>query len=379
MIDYSTYDEDIFYHQTQKRLNDILPEEERMYHYTSVSVLQQIIQNKCLFATHINFMNDWQEYTVGYERLTSEIKKAIRGNEDSLSNLEKTDKEYLFNILYDGCLDVTSYNKMNKEHGNMEYRECMMPEVFSISFCAQGDLLNQWSMYAKESGVAIEFNFKNFVMCDASLKNENDYEKEDWQQIKYYRYNRPHKVSYDSKNMQKTIEYQVNEVIRELSNPAFVDRYPTVKPTSYLIQEIAKLYSLVPFFKVDSFKGEEETRLAFMRLNKVITFKDGKYGEFQTELFHREANHVLKPYIKIGWEPKAKEFSNTYPIKRIIVGPGSNQEAVFRGIIHFLENQLIDIIPCENRCKSFSEPLVNNIYKTGNGIYIQKSGVPFIF
>lgn len=379
MIDFSTYDEDIFYHQTQKRLNDILPEEEKMYHYTSVSVLQQIVQNKCLFATHINFMNDWQEYTVGYERLTAAIKKAIEENEDSLSNLEKADKKYLFDILYDRCLDVTSYNVMNRMHGNMEYRECMMPEVFSVSFCAQGDLLNQWSMYAKESGVAIEFNFKNFVMCDSGLKNESDYGKEDWQQIKYYRYNRPHKVSYDAKNMQKTIEYQINEVIRELSNPAFVDRYPTVKPTSYLIQEIAKLYSLAPFFKVDNFKGEEETRLAFMRLNKVITFKDGKYGEFQTELFHREANHVLKPYIKIGWEPKSAEFQNTYPIKRIIVGPGSNQEAVFQGIIHFLENQGRDVVPCEDGCRSFSEPLVNNIYKTGNGIYIQKSEVPFIF
>lgn len=379
MIDFSTYDEDIFYHQTQKRLNDILSGEERMYHYTSVSALQQIIQNKCLFATHINFLNDWQEYAVGYEKLTAAIKKAISENAASLNNLQDTNKKYLFDILYDRCLDMTSYYVMNEMHGNMEYRECMMPEVFTVSFCAQGDLLNQWSMYAKESGVAIEFNFKNFVMCDASLKNEKDYGKEDWQQIKYFRYNRPHRVSYDAQRMQKTIEDEINEVIRELANSGFMDRYPTARPKSYLIQEIAKLYSLAPFFKVDNFKGEDEIRLAFMRLNKVIAVKDGEYGEFQTELFYREANHVLKPYIKIGWEPKAVEFQNTYPIKRIIVGPGSNQDAVFRGIIHFLENQGKDIIPCEDGRRHFSEPLVNNIYKTGNGIYIQKSGVPFIF
>lgn len=379
MIDYTTYDEDIFYHQTQKKLNDILSEEEKMYHYTSVSVLQQIIQNKCLFATHINFMNDWQEYTVGYDKLTKAIKKAVEENGASMEGLEEEDKKYLFSILYDCCLDVTRYNKMNRVYGNMEYRECMMPEVYSISFCQKGDLLNQWAMYAKESGVAIEFNFRDFVLCDASLKNEADYDKEDWQQIKYFRYNRPHKVSYDEKGMQITINQQINEVIRELSNPDFRKKYPTVKPTSYLIQEIAKLYALAPFFKVDNFKGEEETRLTFMRLNKVISMSSGEYHEFRTHLFHREVNHILKPYIKVGWEPRDEKDKNQFPIKRIIVGPGNNQEAVFRGIIHFIEYQGRDIIPCNSSSKPFGEPIVHHIYKTGNGIYIEKSEVPFIF
>lgn len=379
MINYSIYDEDIFYHQTQRKLNSILSDEDIMFHYTSIDALRQIVSNQCLFATHINFMNDWQEYTVGYEKLTKAIKEAITNHIDVMSAVSEEEKKYIFNIIYDQCLNVTNYSNMKKIKGNMEYRECMMPEVYSVSFCSSRDLLNQWSMYAKESGVAIGFDFHDFVLCDASLTNEEMYEEEDWQQIKYFRYNKPHKVSYSEQDMQIKIDEQVNEVIRELVNPGFMAKYPTIKPTSYLIQEIAKLYAMVPFFKVDKFKGEEEIRLAFMRLNKVVTNMDGSYREYRTKVFHRESNHVLKPYIKIGWEAQDSSKADETPIKRIVVGPGSNQEAVFRGIIHFIESQDKNVIPCKEGHEPFMESLVDNVYKTGNGIYIQKSTVPFIF
>lgn len=379
MIDL-TCDNDIFYHQTQEKLNKILPSDSSMFHYTSVDVLQKIISNGYMFATHINFMNDWEEYILGYKELTKAIKNAVRTNSASMEILKEEDKEYLLSILSDECLNVTNYFEINKIKGFMEYREFLLPEVYSISFCSSRDSLNQWSMYAKESGVAIEFDFSDFVLCDASLKEHDVYREEDWQQIKYYRYNKPHKIYYDDKELKSKMNEQVNEVIRELANPDFMKKFPTIRPTSYLLQEIIKLYAIVPFFKFEKFKGEEETRLAFMRLNKVIyNKKSKKHEEFLTQVFYRDVKHVLKPYIKIGWEPKEEKYKKSYPIKRIIVGPGSNQEAVFRGIIHFVENQSDKIIPCSDSRLKFKNPFVGDIYKTGNGIYIQKSEIPFIF
>lgn len=379
MIDW-TCEDDIFYHQSQQKLNTILTSEGKMYHYTTVDVLQKIVSSRLIFATHINFMNDWQEYVLGYKKLTEAIKVAIEKNANSLECIRGEDKKYLLSILFDDCLNVTSYYENEKIKGFKEYRECLLPEVYSVSFCSSIDSLNQWGMYAKECGVAIEFDFQNFVLCDASLTNEDDYEEEDWQQIKYFRYNCPHKINYNENSLQSEMNTQINEVLRELANPKFVERFPTVNPKSYLLQEVIKLYSMVPYFKLDKFKGEDEIRLAFMRLKKTVyDKKEDEYKEFVTPVFYRENNHILKPYIKIGWEPTEEKYRNTYPIKRIMVGPGNNQEAVFRGIIHFIENQDKNVIPYDGKFPKFTQPFIGESYKTGNGVYIQKSSIPFIF
>lgn len=373
----SEYKSDLFYHQCQQWLNKVLENQQKIYHYTSVDVLKNIIEGKCMYATHINFMNDWEEYVIGYRILTSMIKEAIekyRGDFESVIGKEELDR--ILNNFSDECLNVTNYSLVNKDESLREFREVTLPEVYTISFCKEKDLLSQWIIYAKESGVAVEFDFTDFILCDASLEGEEQYNEDTWQSIKYYRNNKPHMINYTSTALSNKLEEQIIEVIRMIKKPTFASCDEINRPLK-LFRKMAELYNIVPYCKTDDFKAESEIRLAFMRLEDWVEKKGKDYGEIhKTKVFYRTANQVLKPYIKIGWEAQK---SNIYPIKRIIVGPGENQEAVFRGIIHFIENQDNDTIPSEKGKIPFSEPMITESYLTCKGIIIEKSKIPYIY
>ena len=100
------YKSELFYHECQSWLNEILETPQKMYHYTSVEVLQSIIQGKCMYATHINFMNDWEEYRLGYRVLTKEIKKAIeRYRVDFEKTIGADNLEKILFYFIDECLN----------------------------------------------------------------------------------------------------------------------------------------------------------------------------------------------------------------------------------------------------------------------------------
>lgn len=372
------YRTELFYHQCQKRLNTILETPQTMYHYTNAEVLKSIIENKCLYATHINFMNDWEEYEIGYEMLTGKIKEMMKKYRNDfkekigIDNLEEIEKYFS-----DKCLNVTNYSEAYKKDKFKELRAYTMPEVFTISFCKEKDLLSQWTTYAKESGVAIEFDFSNFIFCDASLdeKDADNYMDDEWQEIKYYRYNRPHIINYKAQEVEEKLEEQIVEVVRAIKDPHFGATEEIRRPI-YLIRKMAELYTVVPYCKLDKFKAENEIRVAFMRLERWIEGTGGHKERYKTKIFYRVADHVLKPFLKIGWEA---QIPDTYPIKKIIVGPGKNQEVVYRGIIHFIENQDVSLIPNKIGMKPFSNPVVDESYLTCKGIVIQKSNIPYIF
>ncbi len=373
------YKSDLFYHQCQAWLNKILETPQKMYHYTSVEVLQNIIQGNCMYATHINFMNDWEEYQMGYNVLTKEIRRVIGNYRADFEKTIGTDNlEAILGYFSDDCLNVMTYSQIKQIDKFREFRALTIPEVYSISFCKEKDLLSQWAIYAKESGVAIEFDFTDFVFCDASLDESEmgEYDNEDWQTIKYFRNNRPHIVKYNDKDILDKLQEQITEVVRMVKNPQFASSEEIVRPVT-LLRRMTELYSIVPYCKLDKFMAESEIRVAFMRLeNWIIKKEESKGGMHKTKVFYRTANKVLKPYLKIGWEAQKQDI---YPIKKVIVGPGENQEAVFRGLIHFIENQDKDVIPNAKGKIPFSEPVVGDSYMTCKGIIIQKSNIPYIF
>lgn len=370
---------ELFYHECQEWLNSILETPQKMYHYTSVEVLKSIIQGKCMYATHISFMNDWEEYRVGYRILTKEIKNSIeKYRNDFESIIGAGNLDTILSYFSDECLNIMTYSQIYQMEKFKDFRALTMPEVYTISFCKEKDLLSQWAIYAKESGVAIEFDFSDFVFCDASLKDaeESVYNKEDWQTIKYYRNNRPHTINYSNQEMLDKLQEQVREVVRMIKNPKFASNEEIARPVT-LLRRMTELYSIVPYCKLDKFKAENEIRAAFMRLEDWVTKVGEKEGNsYKTKVFYRTANNVLKPYLKIGWEAQK---TGAYPIKKILIGPGENQEAVFKGVIHFIENQDTEVIPDYKGKVPFSEPMVDNSYMTCKGIIIQKSNIPYIF
>ena len=119
---------------------------ERMYYYTSTDTMCKILQNGNMFATNLNYMNDAQEYINGLEEIRKLCLKA-----DFVRNVYGEDVSGMSEQM------IKAFEKEMTEEKQDEYRESNTR--YSISFCKDGDLLSQWTTYARESGVSIEMAF----------------------------------------------------------------------------------------------------------------------------------------------------------------------------------------------------------------------------
>ena len=175
-----------------------------LYHYTSTDTMQYILKNGDIFATNIRYMNDSEEYTNGLEELYR------------LAQNEEMVKEWLKDR---GRKDVTledirqtfTVEKLKRNRKIMEY--------YSISFCQKNDLLSQWAIYAKESGVSIKMNFKK-----ESYRFETDSvdDKEAWWNLK------PEKVCYftyeSMKDKKKEYKEQACRILDKLYDQDTIDQ-----------------------------------------------------------------------------------------------------------------------------------------------------------
>lgn len=103
-----------------------------LYYYTTAETMKYILTQGDIFATHISYMNDSEEYVNGLRELREFFVDRAQENEESAGILD--------NGVYEGAL---------KE----------IPQIYSISFSKEADLLSQWYMYARESGVRLGLLF----------------------------------------------------------------------------------------------------------------------------------------------------------------------------------------------------------------------------
>lgn len=272
---------------------------QKYYHYTTpeavLGIFKDYIDNGCdgnivscsLRASHLRFLNDAQEYNDGIQWIQDRLGKKIDGSYD---------------------------------------------QVFSISFCGEGDLLSQWKWYGKHSGIAIEFdadkiNYKYWSCKDSALPDTDIQTKPllikytDDEKLKYYTdildYNSENKLNRNSDNI--------------ISN------------------------LLVPFCKDKGFAEEKESRLVF------YTFDSIEHGlDFKVKYF--VSNGIIKPTLTVEFL-SSNGIDNI--VKSFIVGPGQNQNLVFNALVHIFDRSNFDFndSKVEHHCK--------------NGINILKSSIPF--
>ena len=96
-----------------------------------------------------------------------------------------------------------------------------------------------------------------------------------------------------------------------------------------------------PFIKHAEFKAEKEYRLVF---NKEYWQND----KYKYKIHYRKDQNILKPYLDI-------ECEGGWPVREIIVGPGSNQSSVFRCVVHFLNNADLKVKGCSllEQCEEY--------------------------
>ncbi len=265
-----------------------------LYYYTTAETMRYILTKGDIFASHINYLNDSEEYVNG------------------LRELRELDLSGRF----------TGYSN-NKNYNSDAYSQMLKstPEIFSISFSKEADLLSQWYMYARESGVRLGMLFpKKNQEFQIKLKTPDGKMRTTESVLKDVRYfTRIGMTPQEYRSETEAVIKMIEDYIREKGIENKLD-----ENWALIWRDIA------PYIKNYEFRQEKEVRLIF-----YASIETGE-GAGPDLIEYRNANGVLVPYLDIyrkeGW-----------PVVEIMVGPGRNQGRVFSSICHFIENNFLKI------------------------------------
>lgn len=258
-----------------------------LYYYTTAETMKFILTQGDIFATHISYLNDSEEYVNGLRELRELfLNKGTWGEET---------------VAY---LTGEAYSQALKEK----------PEIYSISFSKEADLLSQWYMYARESGVRLGMHFldekQEFEIKRKNDKTVKNTAKAKLKDVHYFTQTGMPSQAY--KKEKRIISRLVKDYAVELG----VEKDPGANGVR-IWKEIA------PYIKNYEFRQEKEVRLIFNA--NTGSGLDADLIEY------RSANGVLIPYLDVY-------RSKGWPVVEIMVGPGRNQMRVFDSICHFVDN-----------------------------------------
>ena len=266
-----------------------------LYYYTSSDTMRFILTKGDIFATNLKYMNDGEEYTNGLSELRTVLNEEYKG-------VAEISEEVFAEALG------------------------QQPKIYSISFSRERDLLSQWSMYAKESGISIRMDFSQDnekTLYEIPLNSSN--KKHEVSNAG------PHKVYYLTKHVMEKEEYKNTSeaIVTDIRQEKTVVSAALLKDIQDGIDGIWRL--LAPYVKRKEFFQEAEYRMTFS-LNSLEAGMAGSDSSIRVD--YRVQDSVLKPYLDVtrkgGW-----------PVKEIMIGPGFNQETVYDSVKHFLDNSKI--------------------------------------
>lgn len=273
-----------------------------LYYYTTAETMKYILTQGDIFATHISYLNDSEEYVNGLR----ELREVFSG--ESLRELCGTGiKEYLEGEAYEDALKD-------------------IPQIYSISFSKEADLLSQWYMYARESGVRLGMlfsgekqNFKIKQKDAKGLKAPNDKMREAEASLKDVHYFT--RIGMSLEEYTEATE-SIAQIVKEYAEELGVDDFDA--------NAVRLWKGIAPYIKNYEFRQEREVRLVF---DAVIRGASSSYVDL---IEYRNGNGVLIPYLDVYRE-------KGWPVVEIMVGPGRNQDRVFRSICHFVDNNSLKI------------------------------------
>lgn len=295
-----------------------------LFHYTTTEVLDKILCSASFRASNILYLNDADEYKNGIYI----ISKYWEGVKSSKTNkpIEKS-KSFWTNI-------------DEPDDG----------EIYTISFCQDGDLLSQWITYARESGVALEidvdcinveieakapYEFHFSVRATSANKLEKETTKEYFQnyQSKYVLSNIIYCSKLDEGERACILKKSLNNLIENFNQ---VEDIESVKRYIYKLK--------ASYIKNSNFNAEDEVRASF--INVISTSKDGDNMSLKSKInYFRTDKGVLRPYLDVQMtevtcndENYDVHYKACLPLKSITVGPSGVQQAVFDSVIHRLKN-----------------------------------------
>lgn len=280
----------------------------KFYHYASVDAVRSMLQHKdqtyTMWASHLSFLNDAEEFENGKKLIFAALEEYIRNN---MCGINKND-----NIIFKQVVDKFSdaEGKADKDI-SVDGEILFNRNIYILCFCMEGNSLNQWKYYGKESGIALEFNLRRCVFSGINCDNYDTTVN-----IK------PYKVIYDDNEKEKILKNVIDKAYQSFVTGGD-DRERD------LLRALAKVYGLCPLFKHKDFSDEKECRLIFRPL-----YHEQGSEDVRTLTKYRNRGGILLPYMEIKMQTDEKCIEPV--IKNIIIGPGENQELLYKSMRHFV-------------------------------------------
>lgn len=265
-----------------------------IYHYSDANALRSIIENKELWLTGHEYMNDVQEFDDGFQLLKVKI------------------REYFVSA------NIASHVQAIIEHIISRLETTL---AFSCSFSNEPDLLSQWRSYCPEDGgFSIGFDQKtlsNSVSFPGSSSNMRNFEnciyepEEKLRQALLY------------------AEHCTNGLFEQMANGRSSGAY------------YVTFLSLLTFClrcKNEHFREESEVRLFTYAHNSMELIQVSDGSDFvpqslfaEEKISFRTNKNIFTPYIKQKFDISA--------VKEVYIGPCKNYDTVLKGLTLFLRSQ----------------------------------------
>lgn len=249
-----------------------------LFHYTNAIGLQGIINSGELWATHILYLNDAQEFRFASRVIKAVFEQRVNAQTGPLrDNLGKLRDAY---------------------HSYISIQESIA-DPFAVCFCAEGNLLSQWRAYAANGeGFAIEFEPK--MLLDKAL--ESDPEMPEGAKLL--------QIVYDEQRQQDLVRRAIDSLIAAMDtndHERVLDRAPLMFAEMSLC------------FKHNAFNEEKEWRLVFMRRSAPflnVRISDGKLVPYT--FFQISDRDTRPPYVSITHGPTLESRNTTNALKLLL-------------------------------------------------------------
>ena len=278
-----------------------------LYHYTDIHGLYGIMENRCFWASNVNFINDAEEYNYGI----SQVKQSVES--------------------------LDGHNKLKDEIKFFQFLSGKKQHIYCMSFCENKDLLSQWRGYGK-GGVAFSIGIKNLSYSFAVGKMPGIHGD-----ALFPAY--PRKIIYD----QSTISKVIFEWIELAQGKAFVDLLCHHKDRDRIQMSMWEaLANTLPLFKHNSFQEEQEWRYIIFEPHIAEHTSGILVNHFPLLTKFRARGDFFLPYVELKSENIVQR--NPYPrlpICEIVVGPApkETQELIKANLEFYLQaNSICDII-----------------------------------
>lgn len=292
--------------------NSVIETHPQLWHYTTASGLYGILNSQQLWATHIHYLNDAEEFSGFFDRKLLHLLK--EGVQEGIAEASKTPEGLKLIKKAGGKAEL----EKNVPQGLLStLRETTLSfQVYITSFCSPSSqdsvdgLLSQWRGYGTDGGYAIVFDTNALnELFNEELRNYF-YSYGLWGDVDYF-----DGVTGTGSAYEETLEWEAN--VRKAVADYLFKTNPNRAEAFF-----EPIFSLAMRHKHRGFREESEVRFsAVTSMNDRLPDGVRDVGDNRPKkvVHFIQRGGILVPYISLFERPNGEKAR--LPIQTIVVGP----------------------------------------------------------